>query len=317
MAGVAAVLLAGSAVLAPVDRAVAAASDPAPLWQAFPLDEAPAGSTAATGGTAPARERSAGRRSPEASSSITPSQLGGGGVPWLVLVLGAASTAVFVAVALDLRRGALSARRRTAYYDRRPAVPARSRRRAAPAAPARTRGAPPARHPGEDTSPPRARLTAPAPAGPPPDVGPPPEAARPPAAAPAPDPGANGAPARRPRARGGPVCQVRWLPRGRGMCFSAVITEEDGSERTLATSPPVPWRRSGPPDETPEARAALRQLSKTVRESGWRAMRAKGKDFDEQRWYARRFRPITEPSEGTDAATDDAGPRGAGRGTVA
>jgi hypothetical protein len=295
VAGAAAILLAGSAVLAPVDRAVAAASDPAPLWQAFPLDDASAGSTPASGATTPARDRSPRRRSPEASSSITPGQLGGGGVPWLVLVLGAAATAVFVAVALDLRRGALSARRRRAYPDR-PATSVRPRRRAALR--------------------PRARLTAPAPAGPPPVVSPPPEAARPPTAAPPSDPGADGAPARRPRARG-PVCQVRWLPRGRGMCFSAVITAEDGSERTLATSPPVQWRRSGPPDETSEARAALRQLSKTVRESGWRAMRAKGKDYDEQRWYARRFRPITEPSEGTDAATGDAGPRGSGRGTAA
>ena len=64
--------------------------------------------------------------------------------------------------------------------------------------------------------------------------------------------------------------------------------------------------RVGPPDESPEARAALRQLSKTVRESGWRAMRAKGRDFDEPQWYARSFRPNLE-SATTPARTGESG----------
>ena len=101
------------------------------------------------------------------------------------------------------------------------------------------------------------------------------------------------------------------------MCFRAVIIDVDGVERTLATSPPVEWREPGPPDESPEARAALRQLSKTVRESGWRPLRAKGRDFDEQRWYARRFRPNTESADDTSAATDDHRPRPSGGGTGA
>jgi hypothetical protein len=34
-----------------------------------------------------------------------------------------------------------------------------------------------------------------------------------------------------------------------------------------------------------------------VRDLGWRPLRAKGFDFDERRWYARRFRWPTEAAE--------------------
>jgi hypothetical protein len=95
-------------------------------------------------------------------------------------------------------------------------------------------------------------------------------------------------------ARHGPICQVRWS--APGTCFYAATTDVDGVEHRLAWSPPIEWRESGPPDEdSREARAALRVLAKELRDKGWRPMRAKGDDFDEQRWYARRFRfPVAE-----------------------
>jgi hypothetical protein len=47
---------------------------------------------------------------------------------------------------------------------------------------------------------------------------------------------------------------------------------------------------SDPPDQTPEAEAALRLLARELRGLGWQPLRARGFDFDERRWYARRFR---------------------------
>jgi hypothetical protein len=98
-------------------------------------------------------------------------------------------------------------------------------------------------------------------------------------------------------ARKGPICQVRWS--GPGTCFYAVTTDADGIEHRVAWSPPIEWGEAGPPDEeSREARAALRVLSKELRDKGWRPMRAKGEDFDEPRWYARRFRlPAPEGDE--------------------
>jgi hypothetical protein len=94
--------------------------------------------------------------------------------------------------------------------------------------------------------------------------------------------------------RSGPICQVRWS--SPGMCFYAATIDVNGVEHRLAWSPPIEWRQPGPPDEdSREARAALRVLSKELRDKGWRPMRAKGDDFDEPRWYARRFRfPVVE-----------------------
>jgi hypothetical protein len=87
------------------------------------------------------------------------------------------------------------------------------------------------------------------------------------------------------------------LPKGHGSCFSAVTTNADGVDRTIATSPRVEWRAPTPPEQSPEAQAALRRLSKTLRDNGWRPMRAKGKDFNEPQWYARRFRYREAPAE--------------------
>ena len=109
-------------------------------------------------------------------------------------------------------------------------------------------------------------------------------------------------------ARNEPVCQIRWVPGRRGSCFYAAMIDTDGIERALAWSPRFEWRGPSPPEETAEAQAALRQLARELRTSGWRPLRAKGTDFDEQRWYARRFR---QPAAETE---DDQVRAGAGTG---
>jgi hypothetical protein len=88
-----------------------------------------------------------------------------------------------------------------------------------------------------------------------------------------------------------PVCQVRWSPRG---SFYAVAIEADGTERVVARSPRIDAHGPEPPEQEPELEAALKVLSKQVRDLGWRPLRARGFDFDERRWYARRFRWPTE-----------------------
>jgi hypothetical protein len=88
-----------------------------------------------------------------------------------------------------------------------------------------------------------------------------------------------------------PVCQVRWSPRG---SFYAVTTDANGTERVVARSPRVDAHGPEPPEQEPELEAALKVLSKEVRDRGWRPLRARGVDFDERRWYARRFRWPTE-----------------------
>jgi hypothetical protein len=111
-------------------------------------------------------------------------------------------------------------------------------------------------------------------------------------------PGANGRPV---SARKAPVCQIKWSRRTRR--FYAYAIDDEGSQRRLARSAVVDWDQPGPPEETPEARAAIRRLTKDLRENGWRPLRARGIDFRERRWYARRFR---WPAEA------EAEPRGAG-----
>jgi len=112
-----------------------------------------------------------------------------------------------------------------------------------------------------------------------------PRAARPQAARGA----ANGLPR---KASSGTVCQIRWSRRARR--FHAVTVDADGTRKRLGRSPVVDLAHPGPPEETPEAQAALRQLVKDLRARGWRPLRARGVDFDERRWYARRFRRPTE-----------------------
>jgi hypothetical protein len=97
------------------------------------------------------------------------------------------------------------------------------------------------------------------------------------------------------------VCQVRWVPGRRGSSFCAAMTDTDGIERALAWSPRFDWRGPSPPEQTAEAQAALRELAKELRTSGWTPLRAKGTDLDERRWYARRFQrpPLVRRPVGT------------------
>jgi hypothetical protein len=105
----------------------------------------------------------------------------------------------------------------------------------------------------------------------------------------------------------GPICQIRWLPKGRGSCFSAVTTDDDGIEHTLATSPLLDWQAPTPPEQTREAEVAVRRLAKTLRESGWKPMRTKGNDYDQPQWYTRRFRYPATPAEGDRSVGGDRG----------
>jgi hypothetical protein len=89
-------------------------------------------------------------------------------------------------------------------------------------------------------------------------------------------------------ARPGPVCQIRWS--ARSACFYAVPAGVDGDEQRVVRSQRLEGGQPSPPEQTSEARAAVRQLAKELRDRGWSPLRAKGADFDEWQWYARRFR---------------------------
>jgi hypothetical protein len=82
--------------------------------------------------------------------------------------------------------------------------------------------------------------------------------------------------------------------------------DSNGVEHMLASSPRLEEAGPAPPEESPEARAAIRRLAKDLRDRGWRPLRAKGIDFEERRWYARRFRWPTE-EELAEAGQPDAG----------
>jgi hypothetical protein len=119
-------------------------------------------------------------------------------------------------------------------------------------------------------------------------------------------------PGRAAASRNGPVCQVRWSRRAAR--FYAATTDPDGTERRLARSPRFEWHEPSPPDEeSREAQAALRQLAKELRDKGWRPLRAKGVDFDERRWYARRFRWPTDVEQSKPRASTPPRERVAGR----
>ena len=242
------------------------AQQPEELWRAYPLEQTP--TTSAPAPASPAR--TSGNSAPSTSDTSTSDP------PWGLLVAIGAASALLAGTVWTLRR--------------------RRRRRAAGVA--------------DSTEPP-----VPGPMPPSPAVAPPPpavaQAARttPTATAranPA-TPGANAAAAQanaranaaaaqlngRPTGRSkGPVCQIRWSRRGRW--FYAVRIDPDGVEHRIGRSPRVDCDESAPPAETPEARAALRKLVKDLRQGGWRPLRARGIDFDERRWYARRFRWPTE-----------------------
>jgi hypothetical protein len=253
--------------------------NPEELWRAYPLEQTP--TTAAPAPASPAR--------PSGTSAPSTSDASTSDPPWAVLAGIAIASAMLVGAAFALKRrrrpaGATDGARPSASS---PLVPP-------PVAPA-TRATPTASAPATAPAPAtRATPTAPAPA-----TAPLVSAPAPTRTAPA---RANGRPAGRSKS---PVCQIRWSRRGRW--FYAVRIDTDGAEHRVGRSPRVECDGLGPPGETPEARAALRQLVKDLRRGGWRPLRARGIDFDERRWYARRFRWPTEAE--VLAANADAGGR--------
>lgn len=93
-----------------------------------------------------------------------------------------------------------------------------------------------------------------------------------------------------PAAEDAVICQLEWRGKGQGSCFSAVTIDARGVRHSLATSRRVDWRGSTPPDESPESRAAVRQLMKILQDNGWQPISGTGEDQGQERWYARRFR---------------------------
>jgi Meckel syndrome type 1 protein len=236
------------------------------LWRSYPLEQEPA-----TTAAAPAADGQSRASAPVADGGSDT------GPPWAVLAaIGVASAALV---------GVVAARRR-----RRPAAASGYATGAAP--PVRPDAVPPVGGNSAESAAVRpaaaaaaapvaarvARGQAPYPA----------RAQRPPAAAPP----AAGAYDRPTAARKAPVCQIRWSRRGRR--FYAATVDAEGTERRLGRSGVVDSAGPGPPEETPEARAALLRLAKELRERGWRPLRARGIDFDERQWYARRFRWPTD-----------------------
>jgi hypothetical protein len=308
-----------------VGAATAQEPNPEPLWKAYPLDDKGA---AASGGQSGSTTTTP--RSPAAATTrqpLTVTDEAGDGPPWLLMIAAGAGGALFVVVLLTLQ-GRRARRREEALVgvaDEWPWLTAKprgefrgERLKNAPGRPAMNGVASGVAE--------RERVEEPAASGAAERGGDEERAEpKPPAE---PEPVANGAAepvgaegrvergfdvaeadavprhrfdrepvrpnGRAAAARRGPICQVRWS--APGTCFYAVTTEADGVERRVAWSPPIEWSEPGPPDEeSREARAALRVLSKELRDKGWRPMRAKGADFDETRWYARRFRlPVSD-----------------------
>jgi hypothetical protein len=247
--------------------------DPGELWRSYPLEQKP--STVAKprlpGGVTqqPAGGSNKGRA--PASSGARPNS----GPPTALIVALATAAGLLALAAVAVRR------RRRQPGTAAPAFPPRAAPRAAPLAaePAQrvlaSTSARPVPAEGD------AELPPPRPPSPQRPLEPRPPTPAPPREAP-----------RRAAARKQATCQVRWNRRGRS--FYAVSVDSNGIEHMIANSPRLEEAGPAPPHETPEARVALRQLAKNLRDRGWRPLRTKGTDFDERRWYARRFRWPTE-----------------------
>jgi hypothetical protein len=301
--------------------------NPEPLWNAYPLDDG--GSSAAAGGAKSGSTATPARAATTTAQTATThlSDEAGDGPPWLLMAAAAGGGALFVVVLLTLQ--GRRARKRepdlVRAADKWPWLKpsdARAHDRRVERVGEATNGAPPP-EPAFDVveaiAVPRRRFERE------------PEVSRGEAAAGAPNgkvavearegesaaraPNGNVAVAARggeaaavaangkpTPARRGPICQVRWSPAS--ACFYAVMTDADGFDERVARSPSFEWSGHEPPDEeSREARAALRVLAKELRDTGWRPMRVKGTDFDEQRWYARRFRGSVAEGEEVSAPT--------------
>ena len=298
--------------------------NPAPLWNAYPLDSEAAGSGAGTTSTTttanpsskPTQTAQAPAPTRTTPATVTTHDQAGNGPPWLLIVLSGAGGILFVVVLLRLQ-GRLEARREAPlappadewpWLTPTPSPAAADDDRPRPGSAAKVAQSGPAfevvdlisvpvrrfEHSAEAAEAPQREHFADEVKRPRParfergaDV---PHGGRLERAAdPEPTPQARAAAGRR-----GPICQVRWSPRATR--FYAVTTDQDGVEHPLARSPRVDSVDQGPPPEdSREAQSALRLLAKELREKGWRPMRAKGYDFEAQQWYARRFRfPVVE-----------------------
>jgi LPXTG-motif cell wall-anchored protein len=238
------------------------------LWRSYPLEQKPTT-------TAPAPAAAA----PRGASTPAADDAGDSGPPWAVLAAIAAAAGLLAFVAARRRRRAAPATDPAAGGPSPPWLDGPSAARQTPAPPRAAVGPPGGA---------RAAAAAAAPVASRPARGQAPAAARPQAAR-GPALAANGL---RRTASSGTVCQIRWSRRARR--FFAVTVDAEGAEKRLGRSPVVDWAHAGPPEETPEAQAALRQVVKDLRARGWRPLRAPGLDFDERQWYARRFRRPTE-----------------------
>jgi hypothetical protein len=263
--------------------------DPSELWRAYPLEQKPStvAKPLAASGTA---QRQGNAASPRQTSASSDGQSSSG--PSAALIAGVvAAAALIVLAATALRR-----RRRDAAPTPVPATRAAPRAGPAPAPPTAPRVVP------EPQPPPAAPVPAPAPSA---------QRTAPPAAAPVWHAAERAGPRRPPAtsskngraaaARTSPVCQIHWDRRRR--TFYAVSVDGNGIGHMVASSRRLESLRPGPPEETPETRAVIRRLAKELRNKGWRPLRAKGIDFEERRWYARRFRWPTEAelAEATEA----------------
>jgi hypothetical protein len=266
--------------------------DPQPLWQAYPLDDTPK-ADASTTSPAPSAQNAPASRPVTNSPALAP-QGAASGPSWIVLLAAAIGGAAFVALVLALYDRLIArprARARAEADAVAPELPRELFRPPTPILPAERPSQPAALRPGTRTPngqpEPRLQLR--------PSIIVIPSA-KPPVDEPA-------APTEREAGRAaaasrsnGPVCQVKWSRRAAR--FHAVTIDEDGTERRIARSPRFEWDELSPPeDASREAQAALRALAKELREKGWRPLRAKGVDFDERRWYARRFRWPTEAEQ--------------------
>jgi hypothetical protein len=241
--------------------------DPSELWRAYPLEQKPS-----TVAKSPAAATAATPGNERTAATPDADHDSAGPAPGVIAAIGFA-TALLAAAAMALRRR---------HRDRAATALPRAAPRAAPlAGPPAQRAIEPPR-----STPPRAATRSPA--------------TQLPAAAPPPAANRNG---RAAAARKTPVCQVRWNAVGRW--FYAAYADAAGVERLVAASERLEGHRSQPPDETPEARAALRNLAKDLRGQGWRPLRARGIDFDERRWYARRFRQPTDEELAEAARADE------------
>jgi hypothetical protein len=252
--------------------------DPGELWRSYPLEQKP--STVAKSrppGGASAPQQPAGGSTKGRAPASSGARANSGPPPALIAALVAAAGLLVLAVVAVRRR-------RRQPVAAAPVFPPRAAPRAAPLA------AEPVHRVLASSSPRPVPAERPAELPPP---GPPsaqrPLELRPPTPAPVAPP--REAP-RRAAARKQATCQVRWNRRGRS--FYAVSVDSNGIEHMIASSTRLEEAGAAPPHETPEARVALRQLAKNLRDRGWRPLRTKGTDFDERRWYARRFRWPTE-----------------------